>query len=90
MRTPTFNPRDWYWNVNGYGPHVPEGAAEVPLADKVYSSARGIYVSNTDPAYLVWKEETGKSHGGYDPTTLIATEGELTAVLREYDIRFLP
>lgn len=65
--TTPFNPRAWYWVV---------GAD----ADRVYSSARGRYVSTEDEAYVAWCAAGRPTH--------IASEPELIDVLTQRGVSF--
>lgn len=81
-----FNPRNWYWIVDGAGPHLPDGGRHSPHT-KVYSSAAGRYLSTGDSRYETWCEDLLRVTGVAQPATRIATEEELADVLRQYGLK---
>jgi hypothetical protein len=81
-----YTPRDWYWIVGGNGPHIPvEGGDFTGDETRRFSSAANRYVPDTDAAYVQWRTAREASLG-FDPTTRIDTEANLTAVLAEFGI----
>lgn len=85
-----YNVADWYWFVDGHGPHLTNGRDRHQTVGTVYSSARGEYVPITDARYLAWRDDVGPRIGAADPTTRIANEGELQGVLTAAGLRFKP
>jgi hypothetical protein len=80
-----FNAIDWYWIVGGSGPHLDGNGDFTGDETRRFASGRNQYVPAEDTTYVAWRD-AAVVMVGYDPTTRIDTEANLTLVLEPYGI----
>lgn len=86
MMNISHNPADHYWIVGGNGPHRKDAKADFTGdTSRVWSSKRDTYVRADDADYLKWRDANLRRYG-FDLTTLIDTEANLTDVLVRSDV----